>query len=60
LGVRSAAGAVVKFPSCYPKGDGDEPGDDSLQAELDHEAERIDRIIQDSLDNPPENDDTSG
>jgi hypothetical protein len=45
---------------CYHKGDGDEPWDDSLQAELDQEAERIDRAIQDSLDNPPENDDTSG
>ena len=45
---------------CYQKDDGEEPGNDSLQAELDQEAERIDSAIQDSLENPPESDDTSG
>ena len=43
----------------YYQGDGDEPWDDSLQAELDRDAERIDRAIRDSLDHPPENDNTS-
>lgn len=44
----------------YYQGDGDAPGDDSLQAELDQEADRINRAIQDSLDNPPEDEVTSG
>ncbi|MCY2990108.1 MAG: hypothetical protein NTY19_19875 [Planctomycetota bacterium] len=42
----------------YHKDDSDEPRDDSLQAEFDQEAERIDRAIQDSLENPPESEDT--
>jgi hypothetical protein len=44
----------------YHRDDGEEPVDDSLQAELDQEAERIDREIRESLDDPPESDGTSG
>ncbi len=43
----------------YHKDDSDEPGDDSLQAEFDAEAESIDRAIQESLEHPPESEDTS-
>jgi hypothetical protein len=43
----------------YHRDDGEEPWDDSLQAGFDEEAERIDRAIQDSLEEPPESDDAS-
>lgn len=44
----------------YQQDASDESGDDSLQAEFDREAERIDRAIQDSLEDPLADDDTSG
>jgi hypothetical protein len=40
----------------YHQDDAEEPWDDSLQAELDREAEAIDRAIQESLENPPDSD----
>lgn len=43
----------------YHQDDADAPWDDSWQAELDREAERIDRAIQDSLDEQPESDETT-
>lgn len=38
----------------YHQDDTEAPWDDSFQAELDREAERIDRAIQDSPDEPPD------
>jgi len=38
----------------YHQDDAEAPWDDSFQAELDREAERIDRAIQQSLEEPPE------
>ena len=62
-GGTSAQGYVIEETPlgvlCYHKDDGEEPWDDTLQAELDQEAERIDRAIQESLEDPPESDDTS-
>jgi hypothetical protein len=61
--IRSQGYVIEESPLgvlCCHKDDGEEPWDDSLQAELDQEAERIDLAIQDSLDNLLEDDDTSG
>jgi hypothetical protein len=41
----------------YHEDDAEGSWDDSLQGELDREAARINRAIQDSLDDPPEDDD---
>lgn len=43
----------------YHQDDAESPWGDSLQAELDREAERIDRAIQQSLEEPPESDETT-